>query len=64
MAEHTYCDNVGLFILYIFNSNILASALSTVMFDKLEVKPLQALQVDATSCFLSLGNLVTRKCQC
>lgn len=40
MAEHTYCDNVGLFILYIFISNILTLALSAVMFDKLKEKPL------------------------
>lgn len=37
MAEHIYCDNVGLFV-FLFNSNILTLALSIAMFEKLEEK--------------------------
>lgn len=34
MAEHSYCDSVGLFIFCITNSNILTLALSILMFEK------------------------------
>lgn len=35
MAEHSYCDSVGLFIFCVTNSNILTLALSILMFEKL-----------------------------
>lgn len=38
MAEHSYCDSVGLFIFFITNSNILTLALSILVFEKLGEK--------------------------